>query len=102
MHEVVQLIPVEEKILRGNIQRDPKYDAATTVYARMLSIGEREFYDAAQAGFRLEAKFEIWQWEYANQRRLIHNGKEYEVLRTYRNDKTRRIELSCECVEGRS
>lgn len=101
MHEVIQLISVKESIVKGNIRRVPQYEDGIAVFARMRSITEREFYDASQAGFNLTAKFEVWQWDYSGESRIIHNGKEYEVQRTYQNDKTRMMELSCERVEGR-
>lgn len=101
MHDVISLIPVEGSTLQGNIRREPQYANAKTVFGKMLSISEREFYDAAQAGFNLTAKFEVWQWDYDGEGRIIHDEKEYEIQRTYRNDKTRMVELSCERVEGR-
>lgn len=101
MHDIIQLIPVEGSTIKGNIRRDPKYDAAKTVFAKMRSITEREFYDASQAGFNLAARFDVWQWDYDGEGRIIHEGKEYEIQRTYQNDKTRMMELSCERVEGR-
>jgi head-tail adaptor len=101
MHDVVELIPVDESVIGGNIKRKPRYDDARTVYARAMSVGEREFYDSAQAGFRLDVKFELWEWDYQGERRVHYGGREYDVVRQYSNDKSHTMELSCERVEGR-
>lgn len=101
MHEIVHLIPVAESIERGNIRREPLRDKARKLYAKVTSVGEREFYDAAQAGYDLSLRAEVWTDEYRGERMLQHNGKEYNVVRIYRNDKTRRTELYCELTKGR-
>lgn len=101
MHDIVTLIPVEERIERGNIYRNPIYDRAREVFAEVGSVGEREFYDSAQAGYDLSLKAEAWQWDYEDERMLIYEGEEYRIVRTYRNDKQRRMELYCEKAKGR-
>jgi SPP1 family predicted phage head-tail adaptor len=102
MHDEITLIPTDERYVGGNLKRKPKYDEARAVFARALSVGEREFFDASQAGFELDAKFQLWQWDYQDERRLSYQGREYEVVRQYRNDKNRMVELSCARVEGRT
>ena len=102
MHDVVKLIPVEESIERGNIRRDPQRDKSRRLYAKVTSVGEREFYDAAQAGYDLSLRAEVWTDEYRDERMLEHEGAEYNVIRSYRNDKTRRTELYCELTKGRA
>ena len=101
MHDVILLIPVEEGIDRGNIFRNAKRDQARKVFAKVGSVGEREFYDSAQAGYELSIKAEVWMWDYAGELLLVYDGQEYRVVRTYRNDKLRRMELYCELAKGR-
>ncbi len=101
MHDVILLIPVEEGIDRGNIYRNAKRDQARKVFAKVGSVGEREFYDSAQAGYELSIKAEVWIWDYAGELLLVYDGQEYRVVRTYRNDKLRRMELYCELEKGR-
>ena len=101
MHDVITLIPVEEGIDRGNIYRNAKRDEARKVFAHVGSVGEREFYDSAQAGYDLSIKAEVWIWDYAGEMLIVHNSTEYRVVRTYRNDKLRRMELYGELVKGR-
>lgn len=102
MHDVILLIPVEEGIERGNIFRNPKRDQARKVFAKVGSVGEREFYDSAQAGYELSIKAEVWIWDYNGELMLTYAGEEYSVVRTYRNDRLRRMELYCEKLKGRS
>lgn len=101
MHDVVMLIPVEEGIERGNIFRNPKREAAREIFAKVGSVGEREFYDSAQAGYDLSIKAEVWIWDYEGEQILSYEGEEYRIVRTYRNDKLRRMELYCEKAKGR-
>lgn len=101
MHDAVLLIPVEEGIERGNIVRNAKRDQARKVFAQVGSVGEKEFYDSAQAGYELSIKAQVWIWDYAGELMLIYAGEEYRVVRTYRNDKLRRMELYCEKAKGR-
>lgn len=101
MHDIVLMIPVAESIDRGNIRREPQRECARRLFARVTSVGEREFYDAAQAGYDLSMRAEVWTDEYRNERMLEFEGEEYSVIRSYRNDKTRRTELYCERMKGR-
>lgn len=101
MNDIVTLIPVEEGIERGNIYRTPKREDAREVYAKVGSVGEREFYDSTQAGYDLSLKAEIWIWDYSGEQMLEYDGEEYRIVRTYRNDKNRKMELYCEKTKGR-
>lgn len=101
MNDIVTLIPVEEGIERGNIYRMPRREYARQIYAKISSIGEREFYDSAQAGYDLSFKVEAWIWDYNGERMLEREGEEYRVVRIYSNDKRRTVELYCEKAKGR-
>lgn len=101
MHDVIMLIPVEEGIERGNIVRNAKREQARKVFAKVGSVGEKEFYDSAQAGYDLCLKAEVWIWDYAGELLLLYSGEEYRVVRTYRNERLRRMELYCERTKGR-
>lgn len=101
MNDIITLIPVEEGIERGNIYRSLQRENAREVYAKVSSVGEREFYDSAQAGYDLSLKAEVWIWDYDGEQMLGYDGEEYRIVRTYRNDKQRKIELYCEKAKGR-
>lgn len=101
MNDIITLIPVEEGIERGNIYRSPRRENAREVYAKVSSVGEREFYDSAQAGYDLSLKAEVWIWDYSGEQMLEYDDEEYRIARTYRNDKQRKMELYCEKAKGR-
>lgn len=55
------------------------------VFAKIASIGQQEFYQAQANGLKPELKFEIADYlDYENEKKLIHEGIEYDVLRTFR------------------
>lgn len=60
----------------------------TNIFARLESITRSEFYQAQSAGFKPELKFVIADFlDYDGQEVLIHEGKQYKILRTYRKDR---------------
>lgn len=59
----------------------------TTVFANKKSVRQSEFYQAAGVGLKPELVFEIKSFEYSDNRYVKHEGKLYNILRTYvRND----------------
>ena len=101
MNDPITLIPVDEGIEKGNITRETQDKQARSVYGRAYSVGEREFYDAAQAGYELSCKFEVWAYDYQDERLLEWNSTRYRVVRAYHNREHRTVELTCEKVKGR-
>ena len=64
------------------------------VYAKILSIGQQEFYQAQATGLKPELKFEIADYlDYEDEKELIHDNKRYRILRTYRKS-TRQLEIT--------
>ena len=64
------------------------------VYAKILSIGQQEFYQAQATGLKPELKFEIADYlDYEDEKELIHDNKRYQILRTYRKS-TRQLEIT--------
>lgn len=53
----------------------------TTVMANRMSVGAREFYNAALTGLRPSAMFQIRTIEYGGQRKLKHNNEEMNIIR---------------------
>lgn len=47
----------------------------------MKSAGYSEFYKAAQAGFQVELKVDVYTEEYEGQQAAELNGKRYKVLK---------------------
>lgn len=70
-----------------------------TVFAKLKSIGQSEFYQAQAVGLKPEIKFVLPDFlEYKNEKKLKYapfNEEEevYSVLRTYRNNNE--LELVC-------
>lgn len=70
-----------------------------TVFARLQSIGQNEFYQAQAVGLKPEIKFVLADFlEYQDEKILKYakfNGttEEYTILRTYRNNNE--LELVC-------
>lgn len=57
----------------------------TEIFARRKSIKQSEFYQAQATGLKPELAFEIYSFEYNDEKYVRYNNKEYKVLRTYQN-----------------
>jgi SPP1 family predicted phage head-tail adaptor len=71
-------------------------DASTkkTVYANKKSVRQNEFYQSYALGIELDVMFEIRTIDYAGEKILEYNDKQYQIVRTY--DKNGEItELLC-------
>lgn len=56
------------------------------VFAKLSSIGQKEFYQAQAVGLQPEVKFVLADHlDYENETLVEHNGTRYRVLRTYRS-----------------
>ena len=55
------------------------------VFARISSIGQKEFYQAQAVGLQPELKFVLSDYlDYEGETLVEHDGQRYRVLRTYR------------------
>ena len=60
-------------------------DTERTVFCRMASIGQREYYEAQAVDVYPECKLILADYlEYDNERLCEYEGQRYRVLRTYR------------------
>lgn len=65
------------------------------VFARVLSVGMKEFYQAQSAGFKPEIVFEIEDYlDYEKEKKLVYQGMVYQILRTYRKS-TNALQITC-------
>lgn len=73
---------------------DPVISETTReVFAKLGSIGQKEFYQAHAVGLRPELKFVLADYlDYEGETFVQHNGQRYRVLRTYR--KGQELELT--------
>ena len=70
--------------------------AYATKFAKLKSVRQSEFYQAAANGLRPEVMFEISSIDYSCDKSLRYNSAEYEVVREY--DKGVMTELICQGV----
>lgn len=90
--EVITLLG-KEQITNVPGQGRKKTRQRREVFAKLLSIGQQEFYQAQATGLKPELKFEIADYlDYSDEKELIHSGTRYQVLRTYR--KNRQLEIT--------
>ena len=53
------------------------------VYARVLSISRREFFEAGRNGLNPEFRFDVFQGDYQGEMVVEYHGATYSVYRTY-------------------
>jgi hypothetical protein len=97
--DVVQLVRLDYTV---DEYGDQKYiKLATTVFANKKSVRQSEFYQALATGLKPEIMFEVRSLEYAGQENLIHNFKEYVIIRTYsKNDEITELVCSGLVIKG--
>lgn len=67
----------------------------TDVFAEIGSVGQKEFFAAAQMGFKAEMKLEVRVDDYDGQPAAIVKNKRYSIYRTYiREDQMIELYLS--------
>lgn len=75
------------------------YEQATTttsdVYGVKRSVQRNDFYLASQAGYRADAIFDMWSFEYGGQEMLKAEDITYDIIRTYQKTPDI-IELTCQ------
>ena len=83
MTEILKLITVTKTV---DDYGDPvAQETAREVFAKLGSIGQKEFYQAQAVGLQPELKFVLADyWDYNGESLVEHNGQRYRVLRTYR------------------
>lgn len=57
----------------------------TEIFGKRKSIKQSEFYQAQATGLKPEIAFEVYSFEYNDEKYVRYNNKEYKVLRTYQN-----------------
>lgn len=89
--EVITLLG-KETVVNVLGQGRRKTRSRREIFAKILSVGQQEFYQAQATGLKPEIKFEIADYlDYQNEKELIHEDIKYQVLRTYRKGKNLEI-----------
>ena len=83
MNDVITLIQQTRSV---DDYGDPVITEITRdVFAKLGSIGQKEFYQAHAVGLQPEIKFVLADYlDYDGEEIVLHNGQRYRVLRTYR------------------
>lgn len=63
---------------------DEKTDEETEVFASIESVGHKEFFAAAQSGYKALYKIAVWDSEYDGQPYVRIGENKYSVYRTYK------------------
>ncbi|MEG1686635.1 MAG: phage head closure protein [Angelakisella sp.] len=71
-----------------------KSSTSRTIWADVKTATRSEFYSAAAAGIEVAILFVVRSEDYQNERSVLYQGKEYNVVRTYQKDYGL-IELTC-------
>ena len=84
MNEILALIKRTHVVDENG---DPVVTETTrTVFCRLASIGQQEFYQANTTDFHPELKFILADYlDYAGETMAEHDGQRYRVIRTYRS-----------------
>lgn len=79
--DIIKLISITytENSIGDIIEQKVKRD----VFANKKSVRQSEFYQSMATGLRPEIMFEVRSVEYANEKKLEFNNKEYSIIREY-------------------
>lgn len=67
-----------------------------TVFCKVVGVFQKEFYQAAQQGYKVEKQLEIRRSSYGpNVTHIRHGGCTYRILRTYQPKNAENIGLVC-------
>ncbi|QNO14926.1 phage head closure protein [Alkalicella caledoniensis] len=75
-------------------QKNEQWEKSKT-FGRVVNVSSVEFYNAANAGLRVEMQFEIYRRLYKNAEKVIYDGSVYSIIRT-RKTKNDKLLLICE------
>lgn len=91
--DVVCLVsPKKKKDASGHYKEDlPGEEVLCSVCD---GVSRAEYYEAAKAGMQLSMTVELWQEDYGGEKQLCHEGKLYNIVRTYPTGRGT-LELSC-------
>ena len=98
MHFSDVLVLVKEtssKNSLGDVIKNPP--SRRTVFGNEKSVRQSEYYQASAQGLKPEITFEIHSLEYAEEKLIEFNQKEYRILRSYKKGEI--IELICSGVK---
>lgn len=78
------------KLVKTEYQKD-KYgvqiavEIETEVFASVQSVSAKEFHEAGLNGMKPIFRFDIYSFEYSDEKIIIYQGKRYAIYRTYKS-----------------
>ena len=79
--DVITLVAVSST--RGTNGYKAVTETSTKVYADKKSVTRSEFYEALRSGVEPTVVFELFTYDYANQKYVDYDGVRYKVVRAY-------------------
>lgn len=70
------------------------------VYANVVSVGQREFFEGGRAGLNPEFKMTMFAFDYAGEQTVEYMGRIFDIYRTYQGG-TDTVELYCARKQGK-
>ncbi len=98
-HEVTLLILKDDEDDAG-YPIEAGIEQENTVLANVLSVGRSEHFASQRNGIKTDEIFEIHTIEYSNEKKLKHEGKIYNIKRTYEVSEDF-IELYCSDISAK-
>ncbi len=98
-HEVTLLILKDDEDEAG-YPIEAGIEQENTVLTNVLSVGRSEYFASQKNGVKTDRIFEVHIIEYNNEKQLKHEGKLYEITRTYEVDEDF-MELYCSDISAK-
>jgi SPP1 family predicted phage head-tail adaptor len=92
--DVINIISIVNTVDEGG--DTVQVETPRQVFANKKSIKQSEYYQALSVGLKPEVTFEIYSFEYEDERKLTYETKPYNIIRTF--EKGDFVELICEAV----
>lgn len=87
-----QISLITKKIIPDKIGNQKSEKVKRTIYCNQESVGQDEYYKAAQSGMSPKIRIVVRPYEYQEERLAEYNGKVYAVYRTFQR-KPEELEL---------
>lgn len=91
-----ELILFSQTVVEDEVGNQTLVETPKPVLCGVKSIGRSEFYSATSNGLKPEIIFVLNKYEYDNESKAVHDGTTYKVMKTYSEDGSEDIELTCE------
>ena len=95
MNDVINLLTTTVSTTVNSVGDYPITRTGRRVFAGVMSVGQKEFYEAVTVGLKPEIKFVLQDYQdYQGEKELAYNGIRYEIIRTFRTN-TNLLEITC-------